>query len=621
MESSVNDANPEKDNEIYARLLRQKKRGYALYIPEPNQRLPIAYQRIGVSVGDVGIITADGGFSFLFNICAPHNDPINPRVLPEDFSPLYPPLTEMDITKFPRFKSGSYMASSSMVKKDSSESDTRGLHFETSASEGAVLTMPEGATSLNLENDIAFSNYLAANLEKWYEFVYRVRGKSIGNGELRLVTGCDKTSAWGIATVSGMSQHSLKFKALDTADTANSSTTVYTWECSGMVEVRVGPDNSDIEALRRDGTDDHPLDMTTLCNQCLFVRTMNPKLEEEDWEKLMQNLGRSTVNDPNTPAGMNLYPLLRSRPSGSSAESSSQPGSHQGTTGTQGYAMGKQSGITISTMPKSFVPYHPSNDLNRQLLLKFPGCRMVITKDQDWLSALREDEEMISDPKELLERVLASHNVRIENGVLLLDRKKQEMPEMRRPISSEFISRLVEQMRTEDKARTLVHHQQYYISGGDLFIIVEQTLFRVHSQLFRDSDWFSNKLSASPGGRPQGFDDSTAIILDGLSPGDFAKFLGFFYTPSSVSEIPDKDQKVILALLDRWSFPKVKDSEIKQLEDKAPPPRKGVKRDYGAKSYPNALSGLSLTGIAGTGKSTYHRDFEGSSDQHRKPQP
>ena len=111
------DVDPPKDNEIYERLLRRKGRGFALYVPQPNRRLPIAYQRKGICIGDVGIITPDGGFSFLFNICAPRNHPINPHTLPEDFSPLQPTLTDMDVVEFPRFMWGSYLASASMEKK------------------------------------------------------------------------------------------------------------------------------------------------------------------------------------------------------------------------------------------------------------------------------------------------------------------------------------------------------------------------------------------------------------------------------------------------------------------------------------------------------------------------
>ena len=232
--------------------------------------------------------------------------------------------------------------------------------------------MPEGAISLDLDNDVAFSGYLEANVRKWYEFVRRVRGKSICNGQIRLVIGCDKTTAWGIATVSGMSQQKttkLKFKALDTA---SSSTNTYTWECSGMVEVRVGPDRREIEALRNHDDGGQPLDTTlhnttlyntTLHNQCLFVRTMTATLNNDDWVQLGRNLGKTTVEDPNTSSGITLDPPpLESGPSGSNIKSCNQPGSRQGVPGTRGCATGEESGIVISTMPDSSAVSIPSLD-------------------------------------------------------------------------------------------------------------------------------------------------------------------------------------------------------------------------------------------------------------------
>ena len=377
---------PPKDNEIYERLLRQKKRGFALYVPQPNRRLPTAYQRIGIRIGDVGIITPDGGFSFLFNICVPHDDPINPPILPEDFSPLKPALTDLDVVEFSRFSSGSYLASASIEKKEGeshpkcvppnssipsfiNDGDTRGLYFETSASEGAVLTMPEGAMSLDLENDAVFSDYLEANVRKWYEFVSRVRGRrDIRNGQIRLVIGCDKTTAWGIATVSGMSQQTktkLRFKPLDTT---NSSATSYAWECSGMVEERVGPDRREIDALRNCDSSGHSELDTTLHNQGLFVRTMTATLSNDQWEKLSRNLGKTTVKDSYTSSGTASDPSPASMPSGSNTQSSNLPASQQGTLGSHSYAAAIQSGIMISKMPDSSavsIPY-----LNATLAMK-----------------------------------------------------------------------------------------------------------------------------------------------------------------------------------------------------------------------------------------------------------
>jgi len=109
---------PPKDNEIYERLLRRKGRGFALFIPQPNRRLSIAYQRTGVRIGDVGLITPYGGFSFLFNICVPRDHPINPSDLPDDFSPLQPALADVDIVEFSQFNPGSYLASASIENKE-----------------------------------------------------------------------------------------------------------------------------------------------------------------------------------------------------------------------------------------------------------------------------------------------------------------------------------------------------------------------------------------------------------------------------------------------------------------------------------------------------------------------
>jgi hypothetical protein len=50
---------------------------------------------------------------------------------------------------------------------------------------------------------------------------------------------------------------------------------------------------------------------------------------------------------------------------------------------------------------------HPSHNIGFQ----FPSCKMVITNDHAWLSTLSTFNEEIS-----IERVLASHDVRIENG-------------------------------------------------------------------------------------------------------------------------------------------------------------------------------------------------------------
>jgi len=125
-----------------------------------------------------------------------------------------------------------------------------------------------------------------------------------------------------------------------------------------------------------------------------------------------------------------------------------------------------------------------------------------------------------------------------------------------------------------------MHHEKYYIPGGDLFIVVEKILFRVDSYFFqRESNEFAELITpASPGAQPQGSDVSTAIILDALSVEDFAKFLWVFYNPLySLYNAAVEDWEVILTLSDRWSFPEVKNLAIRELEKIAIPDVKRIK--------------------------------------------
>lgn len=155
--------------------------------------------------------------------------------------------------------------------------------------------MPEGAVSLDLENLPRFRGYAAANVESWYRFVNGPRlGREAKNGDIRLVTGCDKTNSWGMAALANVSQeqtNSLRFKALHNPH--NTSACAYIWDCSGMAEARVGPDLQESNDLR--GSGEHPDaeddgDTRKYMNQCLFVRTLNVTLGHDMWEKINQEL-------------------------------------------------------------------------------------------------------------------------------------------------------------------------------------------------------------------------------------------------------------------------------------------------------------------------------------------
>jgi len=111
-------------NEIYEHHLFHERRGFPLWIPEPNKRSPLAYRQEGITIGDVGIITPAGAFIFLFNICVPSDNPINPRLLPEGFSPIDIPVEFLDIAEFNKFTPGCSLKSA-CIKNSESESDAR----------------------------------------------------------------------------------------------------------------------------------------------------------------------------------------------------------------------------------------------------------------------------------------------------------------------------------------------------------------------------------------------------------------------------------------------------------------------------------------------------------------
>jgi len=163
--------------------------------------------------------------------------------------------------------------------------------------------MPDGAVSQDLENLPRFREYVAANVERWYKYINGPRGREAKNGDVRLVVGCDKATSWGIATLTGMTQHSqLKFKPLD-PQSSSSRSCGYTWEYSGTAEARAGPDQEEIDELRREDADDT---QNKYLNQCLFVRTLNATLDDGDWESLNHEIGIGCVPNSSTEHGTGI---------------------------------------------------------------------------------------------------------------------------------------------------------------------------------------------------------------------------------------------------------------------------------------------------------------------------
>jgi len=114
------------------------------------------------------------------------------------------------------------------------------------------------------------------------------------------------------------------------------------------------------------------------------------------------------------------------------------------------------------------------------------------------------------------------------------------------------------------------HEGDYYISGADLVVCVEKTLFRIHRYFFiRDSTFFEEKLpnSPSPGDVSEGSSDKNPLVLDDASKVDFERFLWIFYNPKY--SLYDADADVwtsILKLAHQWKFREMKELAVRELQ-------------------------------------------------------
>ena len=239
-----------------------------------------------------------------------------------------------------------------------------GIVFESSASEGAILIMPQGARSQDLGNFARFREYAAANVADWYKFVNGPRGREAKNGDVRLVVGFDKATSWGIATFANQTQQNscrLKF-----GPSEGDSASTYTWsENSGVTDVRAGPDSDESDELR---IDSDPPDVQ-FENQCLFVRTLNATLADDVWADIHSTMGSVHV-DPRHVRDHSVFsrPHSISPCTGSGSSLSPSPGAQYGTqraTGSiyelqnVGLASDNNPGIFISGPPGSLVGLVP----------------------------------------------------------------------------------------------------------------------------------------------------------------------------------------------------------------------------------------------------------------------
>ncbi|THV03922.1 hypothetical protein K435DRAFT_650186, partial [Dendrothele bispora CBS 962.96] len=188
-------------------MLYPKGHGYPLWTPELNGKTPSEYREDGIKVGDVGFITQDGGFEFLFNITLPEGHKIHQewRGVPENFIPLDldPQGFSTTENQIPR---GGYVHSRGAEVQETGTDyrlvfsnlpiDTDiGFQLHSHHSEGAALLLPQGASRTDYMMTGSLHDFAAAHAETWYRYFQKL-GYSVQNGSLYVISGFLKTACY-----------------------------------------------------------------------------------------------------------------------------------------------------------------------------------------------------------------------------------------------------------------------------------------------------------------------------------------------------------------------------------------------------------------------------------------
>ncbi|KIL65323.1 hypothetical protein M378DRAFT_77063 [Amanita muscaria Koide BX008] len=247
--------------------------GYPLYVPQPYSDLSEGYSRKGVCVGDVGIITKDGAFDFLFSICLSQNGSINPRKLPSGFT--LEVSKDSKINHKEQFPRKTHLFESPVSRKKS-----LCTRYTSSEPGGAILELPEGAFQDDATSKLPFRRLAVRKGVKWYKYTIGTRGRDILNGSLYLVTSCTKCTQWGTAVFDRPCTPRDGLRFVQSGGLFRNSGSKYSWKGSSTLTTKVAPcpDSNHGDSL----------------NQCVFVQGYKIMLRQDIFDDLMNDQLRQT---------------------------------------------------------------------------------------------------------------------------------------------------------------------------------------------------------------------------------------------------------------------------------------------------------------------------------------
>ncbi|KAJ7154580.1 hypothetical protein C8R46DRAFT_1227418 [Mycena filopes] len=419
------------DRHLYSRLLLAKGNGYPLSYPQPSDDLLPACRERGIEIGDVGVLTSDGSFDVFFNICRDRDDPVNRYGLPPGFKPVGMPASGDLVSRESYYRPGSHVSNTAMkqrrldanVELDNVQVVFTGAVIEvtTVSKQAAVLLLPDGASRLDLRFLNKFRQVALKHAKNWYAFVIGL-GSMLENDELYLVTGVDKSASWAVAAAESRSEDyniNLKLRAAHCAARSFTVAGSYAWQWEAGCEF------ADFGPRRPPG------EPSSLRNQTVFLRGFRIAIHSLVWRKIAQAVAVVDAKPTTFLSRRWFTSFIQFATSGSSGDPAPNPPAI-GTPHNEAASIELNDRVknilnhssSGNRVPISSRRYYLSRPLKDLLKLLSPLWRdadstppsttasdAIVIHDTEWMSVLKEDEEVIPSHPELLERVLNRYKI------------------------------------------------------------------------------------------------------------------------------------------------------------------------------------------------------------------
>nr|GAT45631.1 pleiotropic drug resistance ABC transporter protein [Mycena chlorophos] len=392
------------DAEVYWSQLCRRRRGFPLYVPEPQvASLPPEYLINGVSIGDVGMVTEEGIWDFFFNIFLPEDHPINQGRTPPGFIPLKAHASA-NVYRL-SFWPGTFVASPSAVQNMSFQQFPGGQYlFQCSPPRGAILCLPYGSQLERMARQTEHvRTYAARNAKSWYTYINGELGTGIANGQLYLITGWEKAIAGGIATFQGL-RDSFELACRPQSQNPGSAYQFSHDTPSKPFPAQISHDFPDIPEANA-------------LNNTIFLRGFTISLGLGVWSALLGDVEIDPLEEPTSHKTHNPMIPFSSQPSGLSSFLGfySQPGT---SSKSRQYLDQHREDIVLRDLNSAPKLMHPARAMNEHILRTIPQVSVVIMHDDNWEIAMEDPTINFADPVQLGAQLVEYCELQFEDGVV-----------------------------------------------------------------------------------------------------------------------------------------------------------------------------------------------------------